>query len=305
VLDADTLLLEYSLGEERSYLWAVTPDSLRSCELPGRSEVEGAARAYLQLLVVNSRNLSALDNQAAGLSRMLLGPISTELKRKRLVIVGDGKLAVVPFAALPDPTSAAPLVADHELLVEPSASAVALLRRQTQDRRIPPRDVAVIADPVFGLDDERFHGSADPADGATPVTARGEAPHQLLRDALNATVDDLPRLAHTRTEALGIVALSKPDRSVALLDFKASKAAAQDPDLANYRVVHFATHGLLDLAHPGLSGLAFSLYNQNRQPIDGFLSLNEVFNLRLPVELVVLSACQSGLGKPVKPPRRS
>lgn len=301
VLDADTLLLEYSLGEERSYLWTVTPTSLGSYELPKRSQIERDARRYFELVRSNDRDRADLDEKGARLSGILLGPVASELKGKRLVIVSDGNLAAaVPFAALPAPSGSIPLIAEHEIVTEPSASTVAILRREMTGRGIPPKDIAVIADPVFEAGDERLHGVPAIPETGTPVAAQHGLPHEMLDAALRDAGESLPRLKHTRDEAGGILALTAPERSMALLDFGANKAAARDPELANYRMVHFATHGFLDLTHPGLSGLALSLYDENGRPIDGFLRLNDIFNLRLPVQLVVLSACQSGQGKLVK-----
>lgn len=302
VLDPDTLLLEYWLGEERSYLWAVTPASLWSHELPKRSQIDADASDFLELVMTGSQNQMDLAEKGAGLSGTLLGPVTPELKAKRLVIVGDGeKLAAFPFAALPVPSSSKPLLTEHEIVIEPSASAVAILRRETTGRKIPPKDVAVLADPVFSTQDDRFPGPPDPS-GAHPSTAgtRSIPPLTGLNAVFRDAAEDLPRLKSTRDEANRIVALTAPERSMALLDFRATKAAAMDPALANYRVVHFATHGLSDPIHPGLSGLALSFYDENGLPVDGFLRLNDIFNLRLPVQLVVLSACRSGQGKPVK-----
>src|SRR2546430_12982349 len=83
------------------------------------------------------------------------------------------------------------------------------------------------------------------------------------------------------------------------LDFDASRATAASPELGQYRVVHFATHGLLDSEHPELSGLVLSLVDEQGRPQDGFLRQHEIYNLNLPVDLVVLSACNTGLGKEV------
>jgi CHAT domain-containing protein len=277
----------------------VTQPSLSSHELPNRSQIEADASAYFDLVANDSQNRADLDDKAASLSGTLLGPAASELKGKRLVIVGDGELENVPFAVLPAPSSSKALMADHELLNEPSASAVAILRQGTTGRKIPLKVVAVIADPVFERDDKRLNGVLTPEAGTSMV-----APQVVAHEALNAAARDggqsLSRLIYTRDEAKGILALTTPERSEALLDFKASKEAAQDPELANYRVVHFATHGFLDQTHPGLSGVALSLYDEKSRPVDGFLRLNEIFNLRLPVQLVVLSACESGQGKLVK-----
>ena len=83
-------------------------------------------------------------------------------------------------------------------------------------------------------------------------------------------------------------------------DFKASRATATSPELSKYRIVHFATHGLLNSEHPELSGLVLSLVDESGKPQNGFLRLHEIYNLKLSADLVVLSGCQTALGKQVK-----
>src|SRR5689334_909640 len=173
ILDRDTLLLEYSLGEERSFVWAVTPDSIRALELPKRAVIEPAARRVYELLTARTvnvpkerleqrrRRLQLADAEYASasaiLSRMILGPVAAELKDKRLLIVSDGVLQYIPFAGLPDPaaTDARALVVDHEVVLAPSASVVGLLRQETANRKPVSKMVAVLADPVFSNDDPR------------------------------------------------------------------------------------------------------------------------------------------------------
>ena len=110
----------------------------------------------------------------------------------------------------------------------------------------------------------------------------------------------LPRLSLSRQEAKAIARAVSPSQSLSALDFKASRKAATSPELSKYRIIHFATHGVLDLEHPELSGIVLSMVDEKGQPQDGYLRLHEIYNLSLPAELVVLSACQTGIGKQIK-----
>jgi len=153
----------------------------------------------------------------------------------------------------------------------------------------------VLADPVFEPGDPRVKGAA--ATGA-PVDRR------LERAASETGAMDeqlrLPRLPFTRQEAEGTLALTRAGQGMKALDFQANLATATSAELSRYRIVHFATHGLLNTEHPALSGLVLSLVDERGRPQDGFLNLPDVYNLNLPAELVVLSACQTGLGKEIR-----
>lgn len=334
MLDAETLLLEYSLGAEQSYLWAVSHDSFGSFELPDRDRIESAARRVYNLLTARTRPYATTSERreaieradaeyqeaAVALSRMLLGPVASLLSKKQILIVADGALEYIPFGALPTPQAnsarsvagAGPLVADHEIMSLPSASALAALRRETEGRQAPPMLVAVIADPVFDRADPRLgsairrrgnkrpspnSSSTEPERGLTTST-------MLIRSAddviSNAGPSPFPRLPFTRLEATSILAASPSGRSRSWVDFDATKAMGTSPELSKYRVIHFATHGLLNNKHPEMSGLVFSLFDRRGEPQDGFLQLNDIYNLSLSADLVVLSACQTALGKEVK-----
>jgi hypothetical protein len=108
------------------------------------------------------------------------------------------------------------------------------------------------------------------------------------------------RLLSTRREAAAISALVPERERMQALDFEASRTAALRPELGEYRIVHFATHGMLNNIHPELSGIVLSLVDEGGRQQDGFLRLQDIYNLKLPVELVALSACQTGLGKEIK-----
>ncbi|HEU0179901.1 MAG TPA: CHAT domain-containing protein [Blastocatellia bacterium] len=369
VLDPDTLLLEYALGEERSYVWVVTTDSMTSHELRGRGEIERAAQRLYDLLTARNRwikfetaderkarvaHADAESPQAAeALAQMVLGPVADRLTRKRLLIVSDGALQYAPFAALPLPetgrlgdlatgrqddtysSSASsrpyatlsfhrpvapspsrqvayrPLIVDHEIVTLPSASTLAVLRRELEGRKPAPKTVAVLADPVFDRNDERFKTSfgATLAGAVTkPVltvkTRGGETDSDLVRSAedigLAGQGFHLARLQFTRKEARAILSFAPERERFEALDFAASLLTVSKPELAQYRYVHFATHGLLNSLRPELSGIVLSLIDEQGADQDGFLRAHEIFDLRLPAEMVVLSGCQTGLGREIK-----
>ena len=110
----------------------------------------------------------------------------------------------------------------------------------------------------------------------------------------------LPRLLGTRREARAILSLAPSAKRREALDFDASRETATGGDLGGYQVIHFATHALINNQHPELSGLVLSLVDEDGRARDGFLRLNDIYNLRLPAELVVLSACRTGLGKEMR-----
>ncbi|MEG4405413.1 CHAT domain-containing protein [Microcoleus sp. MON2_D5] len=302
VIDDNTLLLEYSLGEERSYLWAVTKTSFTSYELPSRTEIEATAKNFRDTLTKETTRTSPqmVAESAALISQMILAPVASELGNKRLLIVADGALQYIPFGALSLEKSEAPLIVKHEIVNLPSASTLAILRRDMATRQPAPKTIALFADPVFSTDDERLKGTS-----TSPVTRNQTVENlpleaqQLQRSASEAEIY-WTRLPFSRTEAEQILALVPDDLEKQAFDFTANRTTATNPDLSQYRIVHFATHGFANSKHPELSGLVLSLVDEKGTLQNGYLRLNDIFNLNLPAELVVLSACQTGLGKEIK-----
>jgi CHAT domain-containing protein len=308
VLDPETLLLEYSLGEDRSYIWAVGTDSVSSHELPNREEIQKASRELLDVLTTH-RDHSGLSEAAQRLSEMVLRPVASRLPGKRLLVVADGALQYVPFAMLPIPRAGAaaastPLVVEHEIVTLPSASTLSVMRKELASRKPAARTLALVADPVFSADDGRVSSASRlPAQKAVlaPVAETRILAH--LAASPTSTSDAplrIPRLPFTRREADRIRAVASQAETFVATDFKASKATVLGAELGSYRYVHFATHGYLDSERPGFSALVLSMVDEQGNPQDGFLRANEVFNLTLPAELVVLSACQTGLGKEIR-----
>jgi CHAT domain-containing protein len=288
LLDRDTALVEYALGEERSYVWIVDATRFTAHELPPRARIEALARrAHDALSRAQAPDLRVALQE---LSDAIVTPLGARIAGKRLAIVTEGTLQYIPFAALPD-TDGRPLIASHEIVSLPSASTLRALRADAP-RAAASRSVFVVGDPVFDGKDPRVR-----SDKAQPTAAPATA---LERSARDSGVAGLERLLFTRREADTIASLVPAARVRKLLDFDASLERITSGDLSAYRIVHFATHGLLNNKHPELSGLVFSLVDAQGRPRNGFLPAYEAYNLRLNAELVVLSACQTALGEDIR-----
>lgn len=304
-LDKDTLLLQYSLGEERSYLWVVTPNSLQSYELPGQQQIQKAATNLLiELQQQTSTELTA--KSAKELSQLILAPLADKLGQKRLVIVADGALQNIPFAALTDPSKSAntskyqPLIVNHEIVSLPSVTTIAFQRQELIGRKRAPKTLAILADPVFAADDERVTGKAKGIASELDLevqleqSALGQAARNLKRDGWD-------RLSATGDEAKAILKFVASSNRLQAFDFDANYNWVTNQQLGQYRFLHFATHGFADPINPELSGIVLSLVDRQGKPVpQGYLRLGDIFNLNLPAELIVLSACQTGIGKEVQ-----
>ncbi|MEK0191332.1 CHAT domain-containing tetratricopeptide repeat protein [Microcoleus anatoxicus] len=304
ILDENTILLQYSLGEARSYLWVVTSTGLTSYELPKRADIETAARNFRDAVTSETqRNIpQRVAEASANLGQLILQPAAAQLGDKRLLIVPDGVLHYTPFPALtlpptPGQNTNVPLITQHEIITLPSASTLAILRQNYADRKPPSQTLAILADPVFSPDDERIKGKITEA-----TTEKLEANNLGLNRSLRASDLKWPpkRLPFTRQEAQTISSLFASASSRPIFDFDASRTTATDGSLANYQIVHFATHGMANSKNPELSGIVMSTVDDKGNLVNGFLRLTDIFNLKLAANLVVLSACQSGMGQNVK-----
>lgn len=295
LLDEDTALVSYLLGQERSHVWWIERDSITSRELAGRAIIESAARsAHVALARAQLRAVRAdLPRTLGRLRRLVLDPLADRLGTKKfLLVVPDGALQLVPFGVLTPDGSQEPLVASHVMAYLPSASTPVILRRQ-RVRRPPARKlIAVLADPVFGLDDPRTLKDPERGEGAWSVSSGRTGSRRVL---------DVPaRLPYSRREAESILGLVPTAMSSRFLDFDASRSTAMSPVLRQHRYLHFATHGILDPRQPELSGILLSRFDRRGRPRNGLLRFYEVYNMDLPAELVSLGACRSAVGAQVR-----
>lgn len=305
-LGAGTVLLEYALGERQSVLFRVDHEMIRAFELPPRDVIETQARRVYEA----SSTPHGVDGEAARLSEMLLAPALEGLVAERLVIVADGALHYLPFAVLPIPAEDAkgrgsvPLLQRYEVAHLPSASVLLAERRRSSNREPATRWAVVLADPVFDRHDRRLPRLVD---AGAPAEDQGPGPEtsveaKTLRQPLGL---ELPRLRRSRLEAEAIAAQAPPGQAppgqvLVAMGFDADRSWVLGGGLADYQIVHFATHGVIDARYPALSGLALSHYDREGRAQDGFLRLRDIYALELKADLVVLSACRTALGQEVR-----
>ncbi|MDY7095901.1 MAG: CHAT domain-containing tetratricopeptide repeat protein [Acidobacteriota bacterium] len=309
-LAPDTLLLSYVLGEEESHLFTVGREHLSVHSLPAQKQLEHHARGLYENLRSQALDPVQRELAAQALGRQLLPPGTIPQQTRRLVILADGLLHHLPFAVLPAPQLQGPSggEARDELLFEafeisyaPSASVMVSLLRRNGERLPAPRDVAVFADPIFAPEDDRWSGGlsrARPSALAGTVGTGASATRGITLSDLPQ--GPLPRLPWTGLEAESILARVPPQRRLGLLGWDATKEEVQSAPLDGYRVLHFATHALVDERFPELSGMVLSRLDRSGRRIDGDLQLHEIYNLDLGADLVVLSGCQTALGKRVR-----
>ncbi len=303
----DTMLLEYALGDERSYLWAVSSNSFHAFELPARKVIEDTAvEVYKSLTAPQgtddpgsySETVAAADSRwlekASSLSQMLLGPVADMIGSRRLVVVTEGTLQNIPLDSLPLPTpddqqqqtsqdKARRLLIEHnEVVMMPSISTLIAIRGTPQRTTSPDKLLAIIADPVFNTRDERVRKNA----------ARGTD--------LPFDPNSFARLPYTSQEAVEIAAIAPWGSTFMLKGFDAQREKAMSSEILNHKILHIASHGFLDNNRPELSGIVLSMIDQNGNRTNGLMTLHDINSLDLSAELTVLSACQTALGKDIK-----
>lgn len=281
LLPTGCALIEYHLAAPKSYLWLVRREGVQVYVLPPRTEIETVANRVIRLFNSpldrkRSPSLqSEFDRAMNRLSGILLGPIPPSTLGNRLIIVPDGILNQTPFAALPVPGRKA-LGLEHDLIQIPAASFLAAGRNPRPVSDFPQAFLGV-ADPVFSTLDARVPASSRRTNRSSP---------------------DLPRLPFTGELELASEKVPQSRRKI-LRGFEATKSTVQALRLADFAVLHFSTHALVDDRIPELSRIALSMVTPQGQPIDGFLRPYDLAALRLNGSTVVLSACRTALGKQV------
>ncbi|HMG72143.1 MAG TPA: CHAT domain-containing protein [Pyrinomonadaceae bacterium] len=304
IVDDQTVLLEYSLGVEKSYVWAVTNTKVTSYELPAQAQITEAAQRVYQLLKdrPGPNSTDALMNAAQYLGGLVLSPVASELNKARIIVAADGALNYIPFQIL-SASPGEPLVAGHEVVNEPSASILGQLRQEAASRQTPAKVLAAFGDPVFASNYAQRKETDAGRQVASAQTNEDEQWRHAERDIETGgdsfNPAGLQPLFYSKRELANLHEVAGGETFLAT-GFDATRERLASADLTKYAILHFATHGILDPKRPENSGLFLSMVDRDGQAQNGFVGLADIYRLHAPVNLVVLSACRTGLGKDVR-----
>ena len=307
VIDDDqTVLLEFMLGDEASYAWAVRKNDFKFYELKNRTTINNAADALYKLSAnkPDGDTEQRIKQAGAELTKLVLEPLKEQLNARRLIIVADGALHYVPFQMLPVPANEnEPLVTNYEIVNTPSASILGQLRKEKQQRQPTKRLLAAFGDPVFPANYAEFKGSgsgellASAKPNALEPWRRAARDIEIAADNVDASM--LQPLTFSKFELQKLSDLGGATAMIAR-GFEASRENLMRTNLSDFSVLHFATHGVLDPKDPEVTGFFLSMVDDSGRPQNGFITTPDIYALHAPVDLVVLSACRTGLGKGVR-----
>ena len=298
VQDDQTVLLEYFLGPKASYVWAITRNGVKVFELPKADVITAAVRGVYENVSKEPDTESNvhLSKATADLAEMILHPLADQLTASRVIVVADGALNYIPFQLLPNPQADnEPLVAKYEVINAPSASTLGQLRQEKQQRQHATKILAAFGDPVFASNYAQFRDSS----AGEVLAVKSQVSRDIEVEADKFDPNSIQPLLFTKHELANLTEIAGP-RSLVARGFTASRQMLDSLDLSQYSILHFATHGVLDPKRPERSGFFLSMVDTTGRSQNGFITMQDVYRLHAPVDLVVLSACRTGLGKDVR-----
>ncbi|MEM9335556.1 MAG: CHAT domain-containing protein [Pseudomonadota bacterium] len=288
-LESGDLLLQYWLGDMASYLWVVDSQSIRGIELGSAVQIDDLARGVHQNLSSGRLDPAAKRERERlldELSRLILHEASAEIRNsRRMIVAADGALRYLPFALLTLPDGRQ-IVESHEVVSVPSMTVIAAQREILRARGDADNNVALIGDPVFEQSDPRVGENVD----RRLVVDLGQPGLPL----------SFSRLPFSGSEIEQIGRLVPDENRFVATGLDARKEAVAGDSLKDFRYVHLATHGVIDASQPVLSSLVLSMVEPDGTMIDGHLRLRDIYAMDLSADLVVLSACETALGREIR-----
>lgn len=281
LIEEGTVYFAYLLGKENSYAFAVSRDDLKIFPLPAREEIQKLVQEHLRSITDPASQDFRVGYK---LYDYLIKP-GLPHGTKRIIVVPDDALYFLPFETLLVKEQGREwLVRDYNIAYVPSLSSLReLLERRRTGAQKPRKDILAIGDPNFGTNEIEGPASAGPSSGQNQALGYGS---------------QFYRLKYSGQEVEAIASLFKPQKREVLIRDQATEDRLKATNLSDFKILHFATHAIIDDKNPARSAIVLCLDQDPSE--DGFVQMREVFNLRLRADLVTLSACETGLGRLVR-----
>ncbi|MFW6123595.1 MAG: CHAT domain-containing protein [Acidobacteriota bacterium] len=278
MLDQKTAFFEYLISEENSYLFVVTHKSLNIFPLPNKEQIHDLVSNYLKKISDKENNEFS---EGYSLFRTLVQP-GLKKSMKKIIFIPDDILNFLPFESLiTQPDSRKWLVWDYHIAYSPSISSLQeIINRKKRNGYKRHKDLLAVGDPYFK---PLKNGSGD-----RPALSQFSTISQF----------DLQRLEYSGTEIDKISRLFRNSQKTVFKRNQATEDVLKKANLEDYKIIHLATHSLIDNQRPFRSSIVLALDNNPQE--DGFLQMREIYNIKLNSDLVVLSACKTGLGQFIK-----
>lgn len=277
ILDSGIAYFCYSIGKEKSYGFVLSERGLKMFPIPSRQDIQNQVIEY-------RRAISDKENRDFRLGKELFKELvlpGLDQEIKKIIIIPDDVLNMLPFETLiTDEKAVHWLIQDYSISYAPSISSLRELdQRNGSKGNRPKKDIIAFGDPYYGSNEEDDSGYST----------------DLFKDFYSAPTVSFFRLRFSGLETQKISSLFKPAKRDVYLRESASEEQLKSNNLADYKIIHFATHGLIDDKKPARSSIILSLDQDPTE--DGFLQMREIINLNMHADLVTLSACQTGLGQ--------
>jgi CHAT domain-containing protein len=290
LLKSDTALIEYILGNERSFLIFISSASYKVIELPSQDKITDMLTGFLRYLEDSAMNPTTGAAAARRLYKGLFSPVENLIPKSvtNLIIVPDGILFDLPFETLvcnQDEKSRVDYLMDHYFLsYAPSVSAYFYLLKRPK--------------PASYTKDLLAFGAPSYSTPVLPGNDNSRSPSQILLELYEKNGFSVSPIPYSEKEVTEISRYFKADKRDVYIKTRASEQTLKSVNVNDYRIVHFACHAFSDERFPLRSALVFSLLDEGEE--DGFFQVLEMYRFRLNAELTVLSACQTGKGKNIQ-----
>jgi len=273
LLNAKTAIFAYSVGQDDSYTFVITKNDLKIYHLPGRENIQNQVKDYLRIITDK-------DNQNFTLGHELFNHLvlpGLEKNIKNIIFVPDDVLHFLPFEALiTNNESMSWLIKDFQIAYAPSISSLReIIERKKSDKRKPRLDLLAFGDPSFELLETEENGG------------------DIFQEFFSSKSFDFYRLEFSGIEIDRISSLFK--KKNIFRREEASEDQLKNHNLEDYKIIHFATHSIIDERTPDRSSIVLTLDEDPAE--DGFFQMREVYTSKLNSDLVTLSSCQTGLGE--------